>query len=280
MERTNYQASNCSIARTLQVLGEKWTLLIIREASTAPRDSSSSIGCCSARATAVRTAGQARRDGILERSEYREPGARARHEYRLTAKGIELTPILLAIRHWGDRNEADPQARPFSHGMPDAGRKYTLRSDVRAATRSPGRMRSNSSTAPASSRSLPPEARARRRETGARSHSALVGNQPVVLQAEVRPQARRDCRPARRPEHDKTVTTTRRLTMGHILRRAVSQHGAHRAPRAALPAQPPPRPRHAEPGPQHAHARRVPPVHRAPGPTTTRQWIRRQAYAS
>ena len=31
MERTNYEASNCSIARTLQVLGEKWTLLIIRE---------------------------------------------------------------------------------------------------------------------------------------------------------------------------------------------------------------------------------------------------------
>ena len=31
MERTNYQASNCSIARTLEVIGEKWTLLILRE---------------------------------------------------------------------------------------------------------------------------------------------------------------------------------------------------------------------------------------------------------
>ena len=83
MERTNYQASNCSIARSLQVLGEKWTLLIIRE---------SFYGAT--------------------RFEYREPGSRARKEYRLTDKGRELMHIMLAFQQWGDRHKADPEGPP------------------------------------------------------------------------------------------------------------------------------------------------------------------------
>ena len=51
-------------------------------------------------------------EGILERSEYREPGSRTRHEYRMTDRGRELTPILLALREWGDRHKADPAGPP------------------------------------------------------------------------------------------------------------------------------------------------------------------------
>lgn len=113
MERTNYQASNCSIARTLQVLGEKWTLLIVRESfygSTRFAQFQSVLNCprnlLSERLTKLV------QEGILEPSEYREPGSRARNEYRMTDKGRELTPILLALMQWGDRHHADPEGPP------------------------------------------------------------------------------------------------------------------------------------------------------------------------
>jgi DNA-binding HxlR family transcriptional regulator len=113
MDRTSYQASNCSIARTLQVLGEKWTLLIIRESfygSTRFEQFHSVLNCprnlLSERLTKLVE------EGILERSEYREPGSRARNEYRMTDKGLELTPILLALMQWGDRHHADTEGPP------------------------------------------------------------------------------------------------------------------------------------------------------------------------
>ena len=113
MERTSYQASNCSIARTLQVVGEKWTFLIIRESfygATRFEQFHSVLRCprnlLSERLTKLVE------EGILERSEYREPGSRARHEYRMTDLGRELVPILLALRQWGDRHKADPEGPP------------------------------------------------------------------------------------------------------------------------------------------------------------------------
>jgi len=103
-ERTNCQASNCSIDRTLQALGEKWTLLIIRESfygSTRFEQFHRVLQCprnlLSERLTLLVD------EGILERSEYREPGSRARMEYRLTDKGRELFPIYAALMEWGNR---------------------------------------------------------------------------------------------------------------------------------------------------------------------------------
>jgi DNA-binding HxlR family transcriptional regulator len=113
MERTSHQASNCTIARTLQVLGEKWTLLIVRESfygATRFEQFHRVLQCprnlLSERLTRLVD------EGILERSEYREPGSRPRHEYRLTDMGRELMPILLALRQWGDRYKADPEGPP------------------------------------------------------------------------------------------------------------------------------------------------------------------------
>ncbi|MCK8642342.1 winged helix-turn-helix transcriptional regulator [Mycobacterium colombiense] len=110
MERTSYQASNCSIARTLQVLGAKWTLLIIRESfygATRFEQFHRVLDCprnlLSERLTLLVE------EGILDRCEYREPGSRARKEYRLTDKGRMVMPVLLALREWGDRYKADPQ---------------------------------------------------------------------------------------------------------------------------------------------------------------------------
>ena len=113
MERTNYQASNCSIARTLEVVGEKWTLLILRESfygATRFEQFHSVLQCprnlLSERLTKLVD------EGLLERSEYREPGSRARNGYQLTDDGRELAIALLALMHWGDRHKADPEGPP------------------------------------------------------------------------------------------------------------------------------------------------------------------------
>src|SRR3954470_17175746 len=101
MERTNYQASNCSIARTLQVVGEKWTLLIVREAfyGSTRFEQFHSVLLCPRNLLSERLS-KLVDQGVLERSEYREQGSRARNEYRMTDMGRELVPILLALGEW------------------------------------------------------------------------------------------------------------------------------------------------------------------------------------
>lgn len=114
MERTAYQASNCSIARTLQILGERWTLLIIRECfyGSTRFEQFHRVLNCPRNLLSERLSLLVEED-ILERSEYREPRSRARTEYRLTGKGAELMPILLALLEWGDRHLADPSGPPI-----------------------------------------------------------------------------------------------------------------------------------------------------------------------
>ena len=113
MVRSNYQASNCSIARTLQVLGEKWTFLIIRESFYGATRFAQfhHVLQCPRNLLSERLALLVD-EGILERSEYREPGSRARMEYRMTDKGRELMYIMLALQQWGDRHKADPEGPP------------------------------------------------------------------------------------------------------------------------------------------------------------------------
>lgn len=52
-------------------------------------------------------------DGLLERVPYRDPGMRTRHEYRLTAKGRDLYPVLVALLQWGDAHAVAPAGRPI-----------------------------------------------------------------------------------------------------------------------------------------------------------------------
>ena len=108
-DAARYSTENCSIARTLQVVGERWSLLILREAFSGNRR----FEQFQRRTGVARNLLAARlatlvEHGILDRQGYQEPGQRARHEYRLTAKGKELYPILVALLDWGDRHVADP----------------------------------------------------------------------------------------------------------------------------------------------------------------------------
>ncbi len=102
--RGGWVADGCSIARSLDVLSARSTLLILREAfygTTRFGDFAERAGLSEPVA-----AGRLRElvaDGLLELQDYQEPGKRTRQSYRLTAKGAELFPVLAALMQWGDR---------------------------------------------------------------------------------------------------------------------------------------------------------------------------------
>jgi DNA-binding HxlR family transcriptional regulator len=102
--REGWKAERCTIAKSLAVLSTRSALLILREAfygTTRFDDFAERVGI-SEPATAVRLR-ELVDDGLLEREDYREPGQRTRQQYRLTEKGAELFPVLVALMQWGDR---------------------------------------------------------------------------------------------------------------------------------------------------------------------------------
>lgn len=106
----------CSVAGALEIVGERWTMLVIREAFLGLRrfdDFLKAIGCArNVLTTRLATLVDA---GVLQRVPYRDEGQRERHEYRLTTAGHELYPVLQALRQWGDRwvNDGAPPIEVF-----------------------------------------------------------------------------------------------------------------------------------------------------------------------
>jgi DNA-binding HxlR family transcriptional regulator len=104
-----YDTANCTIGAAVSAIGEKWTFLILREAFNGVR-----------RFDDMRRRTQAPRqvlsdrlsrlvaDGMLRRVPYQERGQRARHEYRLTQKGLDLYTVLVALMEWGDKYAVGP----------------------------------------------------------------------------------------------------------------------------------------------------------------------------
>ena len=100
--------SRCSVAGTLAVVGEKWSLLVLREAFLGVRrfaDFQRVLGA--PRAVLTDRLASLVAEGILRRVPYQAEGERQRHEYRLTRKGVDLYPTLVALMEWGDRYLAD-----------------------------------------------------------------------------------------------------------------------------------------------------------------------------
>ncbi|QFZ78326.1 transcriptional regulator [Streptomyces fagopyri] len=110
MEWLEVSTENCTVQRTLDLVGEKWTLLILRDAFNGVRrfdDFRRHMGLSEAvLAGRLRTLVTS---GILRTEPYREAGSRTRHEYRLTRKGRDLWPVLVALRQWGEAYVADPE---------------------------------------------------------------------------------------------------------------------------------------------------------------------------
>jgi DNA-binding HxlR family transcriptional regulator len=100
-----YDNQQCSIARTLEVVGERWTILVLRDAFLGIRrfdDFQRDLGI--ARNVLTDRLNRLVDEGILERRRYQERPER--FEYRLTAKGRDLWPILHALASWGDTHAA------------------------------------------------------------------------------------------------------------------------------------------------------------------------------
>lgn len=114
MKWTELDRETCSLARALAVVGDRWTLLILRDAFLRVRrfegfERSLKI---SRRMLADRLAGLVA-EGLLEQRLYQERPPR--HEYRLTEKGLALYPALLALVHWGDDWYAGEAGPPLRH---------------------------------------------------------------------------------------------------------------------------------------------------------------------
>jgi DNA-binding HxlR family transcriptional regulator len=108
-----YDSDTCSIARTLALVGDRWTLLVLRDVANGVGRFDELAGHLGiARNVLSRRLAGLAEAGLVERTAYREPGSRERHEYRLSGPGRELMPILLAFMQWGDRNLAGPDGPP------------------------------------------------------------------------------------------------------------------------------------------------------------------------
>lgn len=114
MTRNKLDSLNCSVAHALDLIGEWWTILILREAFFGTRrfeDFQRHLGI----ARNILTARLCKLcdSGILDRVPVKE-GAR-RHEYRLTAMGRDLLPILVTLTQWGDRWVLGPEGAPLKY---------------------------------------------------------------------------------------------------------------------------------------------------------------------
>lgn len=132
--KTDLSELNCSLARTLDVVGDWWTLLIIRDAFLGVRrfgDFQRSIGI--AKNILANRLEQLTTNGILDRS-----GPDRRPHYQLTEKGRALLPAIVALMQWGDHwmsHNKPPVIATDAKGHPIAG--VTLKSgrdDVTADT--------------------------------------------------------------------------------------------------------------------------------------------------
>lgn len=111
MRRTSFADMNCSVARTLEVVGEWWTMLVIREAFNGVRRFDDFQGRLGIARNVLAARLQSLVDhGVLERRQYQDRPPRC--EYRLTEKGRDLYPVLVSMLTWGDRWTAGPEGPP------------------------------------------------------------------------------------------------------------------------------------------------------------------------
>ncbi|MGF7236907.1 MAG: winged helix-turn-helix transcriptional regulator [Frankia sp.] len=123
MEWTSVDLDNCPIVKTLNVVGSRWTLVILREVFNGVRrfeDFQRHLGI------APSVLSQRLRDmtekGLLRREPYREEGDRERHEYYPTDKAWDLYPVVVGLMQWGDRYLGDGEGPPVQLIDSDTGK--------------------------------------------------------------------------------------------------------------------------------------------------------------
>ena len=105
----DYDSANCTIGAAVEILGERATFLVLREAFNGVRrfdDMQRRTGM--PRQVLSQRLARLVEEGLLHKVPYRQAGQRRRDEYRLTDKGLDLYPVLLALMQWGDQYAVGP----------------------------------------------------------------------------------------------------------------------------------------------------------------------------
>ena len=111
----DYDGQDCSIARALEVIGERWTLLIVRDALYGVRRFSDFHAHLDVpKAVLSQRLSSLVEHGILERQP--DPDHAGRYLYELTAAGCDLWPVLYAMLVWADSHDF-PNSRRFVHNV-------------------------------------------------------------------------------------------------------------------------------------------------------------------
>jgi DNA-binding HxlR family transcriptional regulator len=101
-----YEQQDCSLARTLELVGERWTLLIVRDAFYGVRRYSDFLAHLDIPRAVLSTRLQTLVDaGVLDRIRYRE--SPPRDEYVLTERGVDLWPVVRTMADWGRKHVQD-----------------------------------------------------------------------------------------------------------------------------------------------------------------------------
>jgi DNA-binding HxlR family transcriptional regulator len=135
----DWTRDNCAVGNTLAVIGERWTLLVLREAFLGVRFEQLQRNTGMARNILSDRLNTLVLQGVLRKELYQERPER--YEYRLTEKGLDLYPILLTIMDWGSKH-GDGRAMTMMHkscgatvmphlACPECGEKVAAR-DMRA----------------------------------------------------------------------------------------------------------------------------------------------------
>ena len=113
----------CSLARSLAVIGDRWTMLVLRESFLGVKrfeDFRSNLGI--ARRVLTERLAHRVEEGVLEKRPYQDRPVR--HEYRLTEKGLGLYPAIIALVHWGDQHYAGEAGPPVLHRHKTCGHDF------------------------------------------------------------------------------------------------------------------------------------------------------------
>jgi DNA-binding HxlR family transcriptional regulator len=119
-----WSTDNCQVARAMAVLGERSTLIVLREVFNGVRrfDDMQRHSGVNRQVLSTRLATLVDA-GILRKVPYQSEGSRQRHEYRPTQKGLDLYPVLTALAEWGAQYLADPEGPAVEMSHRDCGAK-------------------------------------------------------------------------------------------------------------------------------------------------------------
>jgi DNA-binding HxlR family transcriptional regulator len=123
----DYDTANCAIGAAVGILGERPTFLVLREAFNGVRrfdDMQRRTGM--PRQVLSQRLARLVAEGLLRKVRYQESGQRSRDEYRLTDKGLDLYPVLVALMEWGDRYASGADGPPVLLRHRDCGEPVRL----------------------------------------------------------------------------------------------------------------------------------------------------------